>query len=145
MLRYQAGWSMLNNAAAFIAALEENEDDEVTRLIYADWLEEQGQYEEAQRQRKWTRAKAWLVQLLNDHQGGDFRPSFLEFRELLTEALASYSRRQSRGEILSCGENFDLMAALNSNSAPFWENWSIVTGLAPPGNPPPERGYFGCC
>lgn len=42
---------------AFVQALAQNEDDEVTRLVFADWLEEHGEEEEAQRMRKWKEAK----------------------------------------------------------------------------------------
>ena len=33
---------------AFLKALEENEDDTLTRLVYADWLDEHGQAERAE-------------------------------------------------------------------------------------------------
>ena len=46
---------------AFLKLLAENEDDTTARLVYADWLDEQGEHEEADRQRKWPAAKEWLV------------------------------------------------------------------------------------
>ena len=46
---------------AFLDVLAANEDDNDTRLIYADWLEEHGQPSEADRQRHWAASKAWLV------------------------------------------------------------------------------------
>lgn len=46
---------------AFLKALSENEDDVTTRMVYADWLDENGQPEEAERQRKWNGAKEWLT------------------------------------------------------------------------------------
>ncbi len=44
----------------FIKALEYNEDDTATRMVYSDWLEEHDQPEEADRQRAWPEAKKWL-------------------------------------------------------------------------------------
>ena len=51
----------MDQREAFLKALAENEDDTTTRLVYADWLDEQGEHEEADRQRKWPAAKEWLV------------------------------------------------------------------------------------
>lgn len=50
----------------FLRALAENEDDTTTRLVYADWLEEHDEYEEADRQRKWPAAKQWLLGLCKE-------------------------------------------------------------------------------
>ncbi len=46
----------------FLKALAQNEDETTTRLVYADWLDERGEHEEADRQRKWPVAREWLVQ-----------------------------------------------------------------------------------
>lgn len=51
----------MDQQQAFIQALKRNEDDLVTRLIYADWLEEHDQPEEAERMRQWTASKEWLT------------------------------------------------------------------------------------
>jgi uncharacterized protein (TIGR02996 family) len=144
---------MLNNAAAFITALEENEDDEATRLIYADWLEEQGQYEEAQRQRKWTAAKAWIAKLLKDCRG-DFEedddpdawcpiPSFQRICRMAQDALAEMERDGDDRVVMELGANDRLTETLREQRHGFWANWSIVTGV-----PLPEgladRSFFGC-
>jgi uncharacterized protein (TIGR02996 family) len=71
---------------AFVSRLQEDPYDQVTRLVYADWLEEFGDCpeddEEASRQRAWDPAEyraseEWLedyVQRINaeddDHEGG---------------------------------------------------------------------------
>ncbi len=47
--------------AAFLAHIEAHFDDRAPRLIYADWLDEQGEAEEATRQRQWHDSKDWLV------------------------------------------------------------------------------------
>jgi uncharacterized protein (TIGR02996 family) len=53
----------MSDRDAFLRALANDEDDTPTRLVYADWLEERGEHEEADRQRKWPAAKEWLVRL----------------------------------------------------------------------------------
>ncbi len=50
----------------FLKALAKNEDDTSTRLVFADWLDEHGEYDEANRQRAWPEAKAWLVKFYSD-------------------------------------------------------------------------------
>lgn len=150
---------MLNNEAAFLAALEANEDDEPTRRIFADWLEEHGRYEEAQRQRQWTGAKAWLVRLL-DENAGDFveddaeeldeeelydqvySPTFHEFCELAKEALEQSAGHEEEC-VIPCYNNSGLAEALQDEAAQFWRNWSIVTGIEVPADLV-ERTYFGC-
>jgi uncharacterized protein (TIGR02996 family) len=57
----------VNEWDAFLKALAENEDDTTTRLVFADWLDERGVHEEADRQRKWPAAKQWLIKFCEDH------------------------------------------------------------------------------
>ena len=57
----------MNERKKFLKALAKNEDETTTRMVYADWLDDQGEHEEADRQRKWPAAKAWLVQFCRDH------------------------------------------------------------------------------
>ena len=71
----------MNERDAFLEALARNEDDTPTRLVYADWLDEQGEHEEADRQRKWPAAKEWLVRFcrrFNPHPD-DEDPDYWDF------------------------------------------------------------------
>ncbi|VTU00733.1 unnamed protein product [Gemmataceae bacterium] len=132
---------------AFLAALAENEDDTTTRLVYADWLDEQGEHDEADRQRKWPAAKEWLVGFCaaNNHGPDEEDPyewviSYADLLELGREAVAGADKD---GFGFSCGNNMTMCDALRDNSAEFWRNWSIVTGVPlPPGGA--ERGGFHC-
>lgn len=51
----------------FLEALAKNPDDTPLRLVFADWLDEQGEHEEADRHRKWPAAKDWFVRLCHEH------------------------------------------------------------------------------
>lgn len=46
---------------AFVKVLTENEDDDVTRLVFADWLDEHDEPEEADRMRRWRASKEWML------------------------------------------------------------------------------------
>jgi uncharacterized protein (TIGR02996 family) len=117
---------------AFLKALAENEDDNVTRSVYADWLDENGEHEEAERQRKWPAAKAWLVKFCEEHNPEDeddevWVISYPELIEIGREALEEEDEDDWR---LSCGNNMGMCDALNSHRREFFKNWSIVTGVA---------------
>ena len=118
----------MNLPDAFLKALADNEDDTPTRLVYADWLDEQGEHEEADRQRKWPAAKEWLVQFCKEN-------STSPCEEFSYESLIEFGRRVAREEFLSKSihvnvDNEDMWHALHANSGEFWKNWSIVTGIA---------------
>lgn len=128
----------------FLKLLQENEDDVETRLIYADWLEEQGEPEEAERQRKWPAAKKWLVNLCDE-----FNPKKADFEEWFDDAadfeawdfegehnVIGFQRlleigldAQTEMDLESFGNNEDLMWAVHERLDEFWQNWSIVTGF----------------
>src|SRR5438045_3487668 len=128
---------------AFLSALAENEDDTMTRLVYADWLEEQGEHEEADRQRQWPAAKKWLIQFCEQHNrwpdhgiypddSGDddvWRISYQDIIRLGHQALEKPDREYIG---FSCGNNESMCNALRVNSASFWKQWSIITGIPLP-------------
>ena len=56
----------------FLDALKKDEDDTGTRMVFANWLDEQGEHEEAERHRKWPTAKKWLMDLCASVQEYDY-------------------------------------------------------------------------
>ena len=133
----------MNERDAFLRALAENEDDTPTRLVYADWLDERGEHEEADRQRKWPAAKEWLVRFFRDHSQGDYYGQLNSYEELIELGRVAVAEADERGLGFDCSSNESLCEALRANPRQFWENWSIVTGIPLP--PDFEhRSYFGC-
>lgn len=145
---------------AFLKALKKNEDDTTTRLVFADWLDDHGEHEEANRHRKWPAAKEWLVKFCeeNNPPEPDIDPeellesdpealldyeypiSYSDLLELGKEAIKSGGKR---GYWLSCGNNMGMSEALSANCAEFWKNWSIVTGIPLPPDVE-ENSSFSC-
>lgn len=132
----------MNTKQDFLKALKENEDDTTTRLVYADWLDERGQHEEADRQRKWPAAKAWLVKLSEEHMSPpDFDDSYsisITYKGLIERgwwAMEQYFEDEIHDEyfedkvVVSCANNFQLCDDLRVHRREFWQNWSIVTGM----------------
>jgi uncharacterized protein (TIGR02996 family) len=136
---------------AFLKALAENEDDTTTRLVYADWLDDHGEHEEADRQRKWTPAKAWLVQFCRDNNpdhddddddGDDSYYWIISYKRLLRLGREAVEGADASGFGFDCGANETMCIALRDNRREFWTNWSIVTGIAVPLDV--TESYFGC-
>jgi uncharacterized protein (TIGR02996 family) len=115
------------NRDVFLRALAENEDDIATRMIFSDWLDEQGEHEEAARQRNWPAAKAWLVQFAKDYGTDTVAEVSLSYEDLIS--LGLLAREDGIGSV---GDNQTLCDALRSRRVLFWKNWSIVTGITGP-------------
>jgi uncharacterized protein (TIGR02996 family) len=147
----------MNEHAGFLKLLDANEDDTTTRLVYADWLDERGEHEEADRQRKWPAAKAWLVRFWRDHCNPDdnepddegpndanpYSYRYISFGQLLQLGRKAVEEADERGIVFECGANEDMCDALRANTRTFWTNWSVVTGVPlPPGFE--TKSFFGC-
>jgi uncharacterized protein (TIGR02996 family) len=144
---------------AFLEALAENEDDTTTRLVYADWLDERGEHEEADRQRKWPAAKAWLVlfwRSCNPDGEADFDGEVpdpdddnpyaylgISYETLLELGRRAVENADQLGIGFYCGANETMMEALRAHSREFWKNWSVVTGVPLPPNVA-DRSFFSC-
>jgi uncharacterized protein (TIGR02996 family) len=128
---------------AFLKALKTNEDDATTRLVFADWLDERGEHEEADRQRKWPAAKEWLVRFFQDNDGGDYHGELNSYEELIALGRVAVEEANEHGFGFDCGSNESLCDALRANSVEFWKHWSIVTGVPLPADPA-KNSYFGC-
>ena len=67
----------MNEREAFLEAIAANQDDTLIRLVFADWLDEHGEPEEAERQRQWPEAKRRLDDICSKHivvSGNSFNP-----------------------------------------------------------------------
>lgn len=133
----------MNERDGFLKLLAENEDDTTTRLVYADWLDDRGEHEEADRQRKWPAAKEWLVTFFRDNDGGDYYGELTSYEQLIELGGVAVKEANERGFGFDCGSNESLCEALRANSAEFWKNWSIVTGIPLPADAE-KKSYFGC-
>jgi uncharacterized protein (TIGR02996 family) len=130
---------------AFLKALAANEDDTTTRLVYADWLDEHGEHEEADRQRKWPAAKQWLVRFCMVHNPpDDVYERVISYKDLLELGREAVEAAQQGGELgFHCGNNETMCDALRANRLQFWMNWSVVTGVPLPPDFE-DMSYFSC-
>jgi uncharacterized protein (TIGR02996 family) len=136
---------------AMRAYLAEHEDDELARAQYADWLEENGQDDEAGRQREWPMAKARLREMCergsrgywdsdDSDDGNDDDYYTMSYPRLMRLAGEAAERDDYS---FNCGASEGVQDELNANRAQFWRDWSIVTGIPVPPDVE-DRGYFSC-
>ena len=123
----------------FLKALEQNEDDTPTRLVYADWLDDRGEHEEADRQRKWPAAKAWLREFCGE-EDDDADAYYIGVNTLIRGARSAL---EDGSLIVECGANQDMCDRLRQDCREFWHKVSIVTGLPLPEGYA-EKSRFGC-
>jgi uncharacterized protein (TIGR02996 family) len=129
---------------AFLAALAANEDDVTTRLVYADWLDEHGEHEEADRQRKWPAAKQWLVAYAKRFTPDPDDEDPIEM-PITYETLIELGHQGVSEGWVSCGNNESLCDALREDDRDFWTNWSIVTGVPVPDDTTGGMSYSCAC
>jgi uncharacterized protein (TIGR02996 family) len=127
----------MSERSAFLKALAENEDDTTTRLVYADWLDEHGEHEEADRQRKWPAAKAWLREFARNHPdfGGHSDEDEGDEEDEEGDIYSPYAMLMYFLE-RHVDENFNLYFdtpyGFDAYSEELWMNFEIVTGLKAP-------------
>lgn len=112
-------------------------DDELIRGVFADWLDEHGEHEEADRQRRYVPAERWLRAFAEKHtsdfgswQEGEVRWDNVE----CPYGRLMYFLRQHAdgGGYLS----FETPYGFSDYSNDLWRNYEIVTG-----EPAPEGEY----
>ena len=111
---------------AFIKQLEEEEDDETTRLVFSDWLEERGEIKESERHRSWKAAKQWFQSLCEKHSSDKYVLSVSSFIGIGN--LCSTSNTHSIYFVAKIRDLDKLCTLLNSCTDSFWKNWEVITG-----------------
>lgn len=120
---------MSDHRIAFLKAVEESPMDETTRQVYADWLDEQGDIEEANRQRQYVRSRKWLTSYAIRLKPYDAEGVY-DFEIESKSAEWCYEQMMnelSRGEIYAHGTDLHGLHELD-DADEFFKHVAIVLG-----------------
>jgi len=137
---------------AFLARIKEKPDDEALRQVYADWLDEHDQPDEANRQREAVGAIQWLRAFM-------LRINYYDYDEETYERIpgtAKEGQPHTFQDILDIGQEglngegcfgtdagADVFREGEVSKEEFFRNWSLVTGV-PVTETQAEDVYFRC-
>lgn len=143
----------------FLNAFKAEPENYLHRYVYADWLDERGEHEEADRQRKFEESDKWLREFVKDREGyiskarraAEGLPEDpygeLRYEDLLQAGhdYADYFDRcggQDNGTFFPDVDSGSLAEDLADPAVMrlYWQHWSLVTGRAAPVYGDPE-GY----
>ncbi len=144
---------------AFEVLLKDNPQDWTTRLIYADWLEEHGFDDEAQRQREFKAAWEWMENLAAEggvsvtNYGMEDESGELEIEQeepitmdILISAGHEYMDSEGHAYFVQMGSETLRNLVSGEEADKYWRYWSVITGRQEP--PVPEKwrreGPFSC-
>lgn len=125
---------MTTDKEAFLAAMKQEPKNYDLRYVYADWLDEHGDHEEADRQRKYETSEKWLRQFAYPHFDGEFDVEeedveggfYHSYRQLL------YFLEQHLREDKEFHLPFLTPDGFDSYSEELWEHFEVVTGKKSP-------------
>lgn len=138
---------MKSQREVFIQMIKDNPRDFTTRKVYADWLDENDEPEEADKQRNWNDEKQdaweWLEQAARDG-GTHCEEGYGSYLDSDEGEIDEKWRNITVDDLIKAGHNFIKSGGMdywtqvgNENlrdtfygpkAVEFWEKWELVTG-----------------
>lgn len=140
----------------WLGALRDKPNCEVTRMAHADWLMENGEQEEAERQLAFLPAMRWMEEFAgklggdcvnyNEVWGDRTNQTEEEYVEITAEQAieAGWNAFKHDDYFIQQGsEQAREVMSEKSTREEYWKNWQIVTGQMVPGKVK-EHAVFSC-
>jgi uncharacterized protein (TIGR02996 family) len=114
--------SKADERAAFLAAIKADRYDQAARIAFADWLEEQGEDDDAAVQRAWTsekqRAEDWLTEFAEECE--------MSYAELI--CAANDYLDQGTEHVLGFMTPERVYREVYQEPGKFWTHFEVATG-----------------
>ncbi len=149
----------MNDQQAFLDAIAADPHNNALRHVYADWLDEHDNHEEATRQRMWCSAWKWMEEFAarcHSIEWGVWDVASREpNRKTLTADGVILAGTRYVDYVGTGGDSFIYFSSIDSEDAEelmntletareFWDNYEIVTGRQVPHNHRGDGTMFGC-
>ena len=133
---------------AFEKAIKDNPMDRDTRLVFADWLEENGFDDEAAVQRAWTaerhrEAEAYLEHFAEECSGGYEEIIVTTVDDLIRVANGVLDRKKYSWDSWIYLNHDTPDVAYGEGLRKFWESFEVVTGRPVPDGRR-QDGFVSC-
>ena len=128
---------MQSDRETFLEANEKEPDNYDHRYVYADWLDEQGEHEEADRQRRYQESEKWLRAFARKHFGWEGEEEELDMSDPEDYMYHSYQQLLFFLKRHVDGEHylyFDTPYECDDYSEEMWGHFEVVTGMESPTN-----------
>lgn len=158
----------MNEQQEFLDYIAQHPEDSSARLVYADWLEEHDQLEEADRQRKYALAEKWLRKFAKkcgetctnynevwntyfesdqSQEAGEQASNAEQYQEITYEMVVQagidYIESDGNEWFTQYGSEGARDQAYGKTLKEYWKNIEIVTGLKVP-NKFQDESPFSC-
>lgn len=125
----------MSDRELLLQAIEAEPDNYDHRLIYADWLDERGEHDEAMRQRNYEAADIWMKDLASRHFEGYAAERPFTRDELLQagrDYLASQKNGSWWGGLVQVGQDSLRDDVYGDELKEYWQHFETLTGVCVP-------------